>query len=148
MILFVLALALTPIAESQLVTEENGREVFPVAFRGTWASSLAECSKNYSSDRVYITENRIYGYESESVLVKAGRVYSQSNPHRFPSNGVYPHSMQALVAGSFETNVAMRKLRISRLEEHLYLSDAEEVSAEDHFKSDYRNVRCPEKAVR
>jgi hypothetical protein len=134
-----LALALAwaaDIPESQLKTEENGRFVFPLAFRGTWASSLAECKSDFTFE---ILADRLHAYESRSIIIINSGLILHSDSKNEPA-----YTTVSLVGQSGEGEVGISKLRVSRVGEKLYSSDADVVSEDEHWK--HANVRCPSNA--
>jgi hypothetical protein len=138
-------LASLQIPESQLATVQNGKEVFPVAFRGVWSKSLKDCADENSIETVEITEDRIYGYEFDSLLIKAGAIYTHSDPANRTSSTGWANSFVALTADRAETDVSWGKIRLSRLGNYLYMSQPEAVKEEEHLSLTYRNVRCPQR---
>jgi hypothetical protein len=138
MLLFALALGVADIPESQLVTEVDGKEVFAPAFRGTWSESAAECRNDQSLYTFTIGETRLDGYEWDAVLLKTTPMIGQSGP----KPGQWANTVVVLTADRGETDVGIGKRRISLLDGKLYMSNADAVSADDHFNAKYANVRC------
>ena len=133
------ALLLQAVPASDLQVEENDQPVFPKAFRGVWAGSLNECTDDTAVGGVRITRNRIYGYESDSVLF----VITPVNHHDTPT-GQEALTVTALLAERGEDEVGTGKVRLSRVGDKLHMSRATVVSEDEHFKPDFANVRCPE----
>ena len=138
MILFAMLLAAAPLPPAQLATTKLGHDIYPVAFRGTWASKAASCtSADGDADRVQVSEERIRGFESESVILKNGGVTQGKMASGEPS-----YSMQALVAGSSEGEVYMVKVRLTRAGDNLYMSNPDTATEEVHLSAANRYVRC------
>lgn len=124
------------IAESDLVTQAGGEEVFPPAFRGTWSRSVATCRDEYALETFSIGENRLDGYEWDAILLKTTPVIYSSTAGRDT------HSVVVLTADRGETDVGVGKRRISLMGGKLYMSNAEAVSDDEHLTPDFSNVRC------
>lgn len=135
--ILLMSLALLQIPEADLDTQRGGRDVFPPAFHGAWAATLAECR---DIGYVIISLDRFTGYESDAVLLKNGGMILHSTP-----DGREAYTMNALVAQSGEGEVGIGRLRVSRVGDRLYTSNAEVVSEEEHWS--YPRVRCPDGAV-
>lgn len=133
------ALLLQAVPASDLQVEENDQPVFPKVFRGLWAGSLKECTDDTAVGGVRITRNRIYGYESDSVLL----VITPVNHHDTPT-GREALTVTALLAERGEDEVGTGKVRLSRVGDKLHMSRATVVPEDEHFKPDFANVRCPE----
>ena len=137
-VLLGLLLAASDIPESQLITQVGDKDVFPPAFRGTWGPNLAACS----GDRLEVfkvSENRIRGYESDSLLLKSTPVIQQSGP----KSDDWAYTVVGLTADRGETEVGFGKVRLSRIGSRLYMSNANSVPEEQHFNDEFANVRCP-----
>lgn len=133
LLLAVMLAAAQDIPESQLQIEKGGRYVFPLAFQGTWAPTLAKCD---AEEAITITEDRLYGYESTAVIIISVGIIHQTTPQ-----GVAAYSTTNLVGQRAETEVGIGKLRISRAGEKLYTSNAEIIGEDEHWTNS--NVRCP-----
>lgn len=92
MILAVMLLAIADIPDSQLYSRVDGREVYPPPFRGGWAKTSAGCT-GVSQERFEITENRIIGYEWDSLLLKSTPVI-----HEGRGNGRWAYTVVVLTA--------------------------------------------------
>jgi hypothetical protein len=138
MILAALGLAATQIPQTQLLTEEGGYDIFPVAFRGTWAPTRAECDGD-GLMVVEITARRVVAYETNALLLKSGSLVMHTAP-----NGSEAYTILGLMASSDESgDVGIGKFRVSRVGEHLYTTNADAVPEKDHLTKQYRMVRCP-----
>ncbi len=86
---------------AQSVAEES--EVYPQAFRGDWAPSLAECQNPNSEAILTIGASKIWFYEADSKLLKITPVVSFTAP-----SGAEARTVHALVAerGELELGVA------------------------------------------
>lgn len=133
------AVLLQAIPAGDLQVEENDQPVFPKAFRGVWAGSMKECTDDTAVGVVRITRNRIYGYESNSVLL----VITPVNHHDTPT-GKDALTVTAFVAERGEDELGTGKVRLSRVGDKLHMSRATVVAEDDHFKPTFANVRCPE----
>ena len=119
MIILALAMMLQELPEAQLITEEGGRDIFPPAFHGTWANTLADCG---DIEFMTITRDRLSGRESGAILLKNGGMIRHT-----ARNGQPAYTINALVAQSGEGDVGIGRLRISRVGDMLYTSNAEVV---------------------
>jgi hypothetical protein len=138
MILTAMLLAAAPLPPAQLETIKLGHDIYPVAFRGTWASKASSCTgASGEADRIQIGEDRIRGFESESVILKNGGVTQGKLASGEPS-----YTMQALVAGSSEGEVYMVKVRLTRAGDNLYMSNPDTATEEVHLSDANRYVRC------
>lgn len=138
MIIVVLALAAAEIPEAQLFTQIESRDVFAPAFRGGWAKTRVECSAEAPIEAFTVTENRITGYEWDSILLKSTPMIYQTGP-----NGQPAYTVVVLTASRGETEVDFGKARLSLVGEELYMSNAAAVPEDQHFNAEFANVRCP-----
>lgn len=111
-------------------------EVYPTAFRGAWAPSVASCKDETGEEVITIGTTKIRGYESDSkLLTLTPEIYSSA-----PS-GAEAITVNALVAERGESEVAIGKLRLTLSAGKLYTSRLDAVSEDTQWK--YPNVRCP-----
>ena len=134
---FLALIAVQDIPENQLVTQVDGKDVYPLSFRGRWAKSLAGCSSE-GQDLFEIGETRIRGYEFDSILLKSTPVILEGVTLEKSA-----YTIVVLAAFRAEDNVEISKGRLSLFEGKLYMSNAEAVSEEQHLRAEYANVRCP-----
>lgn len=125
------------IPESQLVTQVNGKEVFPPAFRGTWSKSAATCRDENSLETFTVSEFRLDGYDWDAVLLKSTPMSYLHGPDNEPANGVV-----VLTAERGESEVSIGKARLTLMVGKLYMSNTEAVSEQEHLTPNYSNVRC------
>jgi hypothetical protein len=137
------AIMMQTVPATDLEVEENEQPVFPKAFRGYWASTLKDCTDETALTGVRITRNRIYGYESNSVLLVITPVNHHSTPARREALTV-----TALTAERGEDEVGTGKVRLSRVGPKLHMSRADVVSEDEHFQQSFSNVKCPETTPR
>ena len=137
MMLTAILLLSVQLSEPELITQNGEKEVFAPAFRGRWADTLSDCGVDGLS-AFEVAETRIDTYEGDSVLLNSTPMIHETAP-----NGQPAYTIVGLVASRGETEVGLGKVRMSRVGAALYMSNAEAVQEEDHFKSDYANVRCP-----
>lgn len=129
------------IPETDLLIEEEGEAVFPRAFRGRWAPSISECGEHSFSASV-ITGRRAFGYEWSGRLLQTSPVIHESTPSREPA-----HTIVALAAWSGESDeLGIGRIRLSRVGDRLYKSNAETVGGQQHWQREFANVRCPDVA--
>lgn len=126
------------IPEARLVTQIESRDVFPPAFRGSWAKTRAECSAEAALEAFTVTENRMDGYEWDSILLKSTPVIHQTAP-----SGEAAYTVVVLTAARGETEVDFGKTRLSLVGSKLYMSNPTVVSEDQHFNAEFANVRCP-----
>lgn len=137
------AIMMQTVPATDLEVEENEQPVFPKAFRGVWASTLKECTDETALTAIRITRNRIYGYESNSVLLVITPVNYHSTPARREALTV-----TAFTAERGEDELGTGKIRLSRVGDKLHMSRADVVPEGEHFQQSFANVRCPETTQR
>lgn len=123
--------------ESQLVTVVDGQEVFPPAFRGVWSKSADTCRDQYALETFAMSEDRLDGYEWDAVLLKSTPVIYHSSPR-----GDDARTVVVLTADRGETEVGLGKRRITLMGGKLHMSNAEEVSEEEHLTAEFASVKC------
>ena len=115
-------------------TRQGGRDIFPPAFHGTWAPSLAECR---GSLWVLFDAATYRSPDNLATLVRNVRV----RQHRAP-DGQPAITLLALAEFNSEGQVGRGQVRISRAGPYLYMSNPALVGESAHWRQ--RNIRCPE----
>ena len=120
-------------ASAEFATRQDGRDIFPPAFHGTWAPSLSECR---GTMWVLFDATSYRSPDNLANLVRNIRV----RRHRAPG-GDRAVSLLALAEFNSEGHDGRGRVRISRAGPYLYLSNPEMVSERAHWR--HRNLRCP-----
>jgi hypothetical protein len=126
--------------EGELTIIDRFREpspglTFPPAFRGNWAPSLAECG--LGGGWVSIEPGGYRAPDSIAVLLEPARIVQHTTPDRETAATISPRIEQMS-----EGDMARGRVRMSRVGEHLYMSNPAVVGEAEHWQ--YRNLRCPE----
>jgi hypothetical protein len=103
-------------SQSELLTVQNDKDVFPTPFRGKWAADRVTCRDPDGKGSVQITANRMTGYESDAVLLKNALMF-EAGP-----NGREAYTILALLAVSGEGELGIEKVRVSLSGRRLYFS--------------------------
>ena len=122
-----------PQEEAELNTVENDVDVFPVAFRGRWASGASACRDPDGKGVVTISARRISEYELSSVLIKNALSFEQG-----PA-GQAADTIDGLVAESGEGELRIAKRRLSLSAGRLYLGHEDTPAAQ---RWSYPLIRC------
>jgi hypothetical protein len=118
------------------VREPVDGHTFPPDFHGSWAPSLAECR---GSGWVHIEAGGLRSPDTIAVPIEPVQVLRVTMPDGLPVATITV-GVEQMNEGQVSTGVA----RMSRVEEHLYLSNADTVTPVEHWQ--YRYVRCPNPA--
>lgn len=126
-------LAALQAASTDFTTRRDGQDIFPPAFHGTWAPSLAECR---GANWVRFDATSYRSPDNLSTLIRNIRV------RQHPPGGQHALTLVAQVEFNSEGQVGRGQVRISRAGPYLYMSNPEIVNDREHWRM--RNVRCPE----
>jgi hypothetical protein len=123
-----------PPLEAEPITGQGDRDIFPVEFRGRWASDKDACRDVDQKGIIHITAGRITAYESDAVLLKNSLAFEQT-PEGQPAN-----TLLALVAESGEGELGLQTFRLSHsTDRHYFTRDG---TSPDQMWS-YPLIRCP-----
>ena len=126
--------------EGELTIMDRFREpapelTLPPAFRGNWAPSLAECGGG--GGWVSIEPGGYRAPDSIAVLLEPVRIVRHTTPAGEAAATIAPRIEQMS-----ESKMARGRVRMSRVGDHLYMSNPDVVGEAEHWQS--RNLRCPE----
>jgi hypothetical protein len=124
------------VPESQFEWQRDDDEFIPVAFRGTWAPTLADC-KAGGAEVFSITAKKLWFYEGDAKLLKMSNVNYTSDPKGRPAYSINP-----LVAQRELMDLDTGIVRLTLSGGKLYMTRADAVSEDKQWQ--YANVRCPQ----
>jgi hypothetical protein len=129
-------IALQSVPEAQLEWQKGRLRVLSVAFRGTWAPKMADCTGN-GVEVVTVTATKLWFYEGDSKLLKISGVSHSDSPSGKPA-----YTLHALVGERELLEVGTGTVRLTLSGGKLYMSRPEAVTEQQQWQ--YGNIRCPE----
>ena len=120
----------------RLQWHSGDEEFFPVAFRGTWAPSPADCA-NGGAEVFEISATKLWFYEGDAKLIKISNVNHTESP-----GGVPAYTINAYAAYRELMDLSTGTVRLTLSAGRLYMTRADAVAEEKQWQ--YPNVRCAE----
>jgi hypothetical protein len=106
----------------------------PADFHSVWAPSLSECR---GRGWVSVEPGGFRAPDFLAALVEPARIVRETTP-----GGEAAATIVARVERMDEGEMGTGRIRMSRVGEHLYMSNADAVGEAEHWQ--HRNVRCPD----
>lgn len=117
--------------------DNNGEDIIPAAFQGSWAPNKRGCNDEDGVDLLSIDSTSVTAYDFRAKLIKHAGAQST-----FTTDNRLADSILMLVAQSGEGDVNITRYRLAILNEKLYLDFADKTKKPFNPKIG-SHVRCP-----